>query len=272
MATLADLRKRLRGIQTICQLAGAMRTVSSAKLARINAATYAFSPYAQGCRDLLQASGAMIRPAANAANKTIVVLLSGNRGLCGSYHSELFSYFHSLTFAGETCIFTGGKMAAAHLRERGIAIEEEFQISDVPEYAQAEALTDRILSLYLSGAADRVLFVYSEAVNAMTQTPKCLELLPGDVPGETRDLLWLPDPATVQEGLAEFCLYSQVYYLLLRCAMGVQGATLSSMRSAYDNGRESAAELETAINRLRQTKVTASVIETSSGFLPRGGE
>ena len=48
--------------------------------------------------------------------------------------------------------------------------------------------------------------------------------------------------------------------------MGVQGATLSSMRSAYDNGMDSAAELERAINRLRQTKVTASVIETSSGL------
>ena len=60
MATLADLRKRLRGIQTICQLAGAMRTVSSAKLARINASAYAFSAYAQGCRELLEASGAVI--------------------------------------------------------------------------------------------------------------------------------------------------------------------------------------------------------------------
>ena len=272
MATLSDLRKRLRGIQTICQLAGAMRTVSSAKLARINAATYAFSPYAQGCRELLEMSGAGIRPAANAADKTLIVLLSGNRGLCGSYHSELFSFFRSLSVEGEACYIAGGRMAAAHLRDRGIDVEEEFHISDVPDYAEAEALTDRILSMYLSGAVGRVLFVYSEAVNTMTQTPKCLELLPGPAPREAQDLLWLPDPVTVQNGLAEFCLRSQVYYLLLRCAMGVQGATLSSMRSAYDNGRESAAELETAINRLRQTKVTASVIETSSGFWPKGEE
>ena len=72
--------------------------------------------------------------------------------------------------------------------------------------------------------------------------------------------------------LAEFCLRAQVYYLLIRSAMGVQGATLVSMRSAYDNGKESAAELETAINRLRQTQVTASVIETSSGLWPKGEE
>ncbi len=214
-----------------------------------------------------------MRPAADAAEKTLLILLSGNRGLCGSYHNELFTFFRSLDLTNDACFITGGKMAAAHLRERGIAIEEEFHISDVPEYAQAEALTDRILSMYISGAVNRVIIVYSEAVNAMTQTPRCLELLPGAAPGAAaNDLLWLPDPATVHEGLAEFCLRSQVYYLLLRCAMGVQSATLNSMRSAYDNGRESAAELETAINRLRQTKVTSSVIETSSGFWSKGEE
>ncbi len=269
MATLADLRKRLRGIQTICQLAGAMRTVSSAKLARLNATAYAFSAYAEGCRDLLRASGAVVSHAKSEEDKTLIVLLSGNRGLCGSYHNELFSYFHSLRESGDACIITGGKMAAAHMRERGIAVEHEFQISDVPEYAQAEALADHILSLYTSGKVSRVLFVYSDAVNAMTQTPGCKELLPGESGGEAQDLLWLPDPETVHEGLAEFCLHAQVYYLLIRSAMGVQGATLVSMRSAYDNGKESAAELETAINRLRQTQVTASVIETSSGQWPQ---
>ncbi len=266
MSTLASLRKRLRGIQTICQLAGAMRTVSSAKLARINSATYAFQAYAQGCRDLLKASGAVITPPSEGEKRTLIVLLSGNRGLCGSYHSELFAFYHTMPELADSYIVTGGKMAAAHLRERGTAVLEEFSISDVPEYSQAEALSDRILSMYLNGEVNRVLFVYSEAVNAMKQTPTCKELLPGENTDESQDLLWLPDPQTVHEGLAQFCLRSQVYYILLKSAMGVQGATLSSMRSAYDNGRESARELESQINRMRQTQVTASVIETSSGL------
>lgn len=266
MATLSDLRKRLRGIRTICQLAGAMRSVSSAKLARLNSAVYAFSPYAQGCRELQEASGAVIRPAAGAEERTLVVLLSGNRGLCGSYHNELFSFFHALPEAGDRVYFTAGHMAAAHLRERGLPAAEEFDISDVPEYSEAEVLADRIISMYTSGKVNRVEFVYSEALNAMTQKPKCLEMLPGESTATGEDLLWLPDPETVQEGLAEFCLRARVYYLLLRCAMGVQGATLTSMRSAYDNGMESASELEKEINRMRQTQVTSGVIETSAGF------
>ena len=266
MAMLADLRKRLRGIQTICQLAGAMRSVSSAKLARLNSAVYAFSSYAQGCRELQEASGAVIQPAAKEEEQTLLVLLSGNRGLCGSYHSELFSFLHSLPESGDALYFTGGNMAAAHLRERGISIAAEFAISDVPEYSEAEVLADRILSMYTSGKVNRVMIVYSEAVNAMVQKPCCLELLPGEKNVREQELLWLPDPDTVRAGLAEFCLRARVYYLLLRCAMGVQGATLSSMRSAYDNGMESAAELEKEINRMRQAQVTAGVIETSTGL------
>ena len=149
-------------------------------------------------------------------------------------------------------------------------ILEDFPVSDVPEYPQAEALADRIMELYTGGVVSRVLFVYSEAVNAMRQEPRCLELLPGESLREEQELLWLPDLDTARRGLAETCLRARVYSLLLTCAQGVQAATLTSMRSAYDNGKKSASELETAINRQRQTQVTASVIETSSGFLPRG--
>ncbi len=266
MATLADLRKRLRGIQTICQLAGAMRSVSSAKLARLKNAVNSFRPYAQSCRELLEASGAVILPADGGKERTLIILLSGNRGLCGSYHNELFSFFRSLPESEDACFITGGNMAAIHLRERGIQIEASFQISDVPEFSQAEALSERILAMYTSGLVSRVLVVYSEAVNAMKQTPKCLELLPGEASGKEQELILVPDAETAHQGLAEFCLRAQVYYLLLNSAMGVQGATLSSMRSAYDNGKATAGELETAINRLRQSKVTTSVIETSTGF------
>jgi F-type H+-transporting ATPase subunit gamma len=266
MATLTDLRKRLRGVQTICQLAGAMRTVSSAKLNQLNAVTARFIPYAQGCRELLAASGAVLPPAGGGDGKTLVILLSGNRGLCGSYHNELFAYFRSLLEPEGQLYLPCGKMAAAWCRDKGIPVLEEMAVPDVPEFSQAETLADKALELYASGEVSRVLFVYGEAVNALRQEPRCVELLPGEGSGEASEALWIPDLPTAQAGLLEFCLRAQVFSLLLKGAQGVQGATLVSMRSAYDNGKKSAAALETAINRLRQTQVTAGVIETSSGY------
>lgn len=267
MATLTDLKKRLRGVQTICQLAGAMRTVSSAKLARLSAASAAFDPYARACRELMEASGAVLA-SGEGAERTLVILLSGNRGLCGSYHNDLFAFFRSLAEPEGQDYIPCGRMAVSYFREKSIPALEVFSVSDVPLYAEAEALADRILALYAGGAYRRVLFVWGEGVNALRQEPRQLELLPGEAGGETGDLLWIPDPETGRAGLAEFCLRAQIYSLLLRGAAGVQGATLVSMRSAYDNGKKSAAALETAINRQRQTQVTSGVIETSSGFGP----
>ncbi len=267
MATLTDLKKRLRGVQTICQLAGAMRTVSSAKLARLSAASAAYAPYALACRELMEASGAVLSPA-KGADRTLVILLSGNRGLCGSYHNELFAFFRSLAEPEGQDYIACGRMASAFCREKGYPLLAAFPVSDVPLYAEGEALADRVLELYSGGRYSRVLFIWGEGVNALRQEPRQLELLPGNAGGETGELLWLPDPETGKAGLAEFCLRAQIYSLLLRGAAGVQGATLVSMRSAYDNGKKSAAALETAINRQRQTQVTAGVIETSSGFGP----
>ena len=267
MATLTDLKKRLRGVKTICQLAGAMRTVSSAKLSRLSAVNAAFLPYARGCRALLEASGAILPPG-EGADRTLVILLSGNRGLCGSYHNDLFAFFRSLAEPEGQEYIACGKMAAAYCREKGYPLLEAFPVSDVPLYAEAEALADRILALYSGGGIGRVLFVWGEGVNALRQEPRQLELLPGEGGGGTGDALWIPDRDTAAAGLVEFCLRAQIYSLLLRGATGVQGATLVSMRSAYDNGKKSAAALETAINRQRQTQVTSGVIETSSGFGP----
>ena len=267
MATLTDLKKRLRGVQTICQLAGAMRTVSSAKLSRLSAANAAFSPYARGCRELLEAAGAVLPPA-EGADRTLVILLSGNRGLCGSYHNDLFAFFRSLAEPEKQDYIACGKMAVNYFRERGIPLLESFPVSDVPLYAEAEALADRILALYAAGGIGRVLLVWGEGVTALRQETRQLELLPGEGGGEPGDHLWIPDRETAAAALAEFCLRAQIYSLLLRGAAGAQGATLVSMRSAYDNGKKSAAALETAINRQRQTQVTSGVIETSACFGP----
>ncbi len=266
MSTLTDLRKRLRGVRTICQLAGAMRTASSAKLARLSSVSAAYAAYASACRDLLAAAG--IQPPPEADKRTLMILLSGNRGLCGNYHNELFSYFRSLLEPEGQVYITCGAMAASYCRERGIPLLAEYAVSDVPDYSQGEALADRVLELYGSREVSRVCLVYGEAVNALIQQPRCVELLPGAEAGKAEDALWFPDLPTARAGLLDFCLRAEIYSLLLKAAQGVQGATLVSMRSAYDNGNKSAAALETAINRMRQSQVTAGVIETSSGLLP----
>lgn len=82
--------------------------------------------------------------------------------------------------------------------------------------------------------------------------------------------LYLPSPCGHGARLALTCLNNEVFAAALDNASGAQAATLMAMRSACDSATESAAKLETTINRRRQADVTASVIEIASGNLQQG--
>ena len=275
MAGLQELRKRLRSIRSTGQLAGAMRTAATAKYARLNRVRGTFSPYAQACETMLHHLGGagIPRKTEEIRHRDAVVLMSSNRGLCGGFNAELFRFFSQREESGgEPLLFVCGRKAAAWLREQGRKAEE-FPVSDIPDYQEVKALSDRLRELYVSGEAERILVVYQSFHNMLTQTPAERQILPEPRAAETKDdgsLLYLPDRETIGAQLAVSCMDTAMYNLALENAAGAQAATLVAMRSACDNAEASAAKLEITINRRRQADVTASVIETAAGNLQQG--
>lgn len=279
MASLQELRKRLRSIRSTGQLAGAMRTAASAKLARISKVRGEFSAYASASRNMLQVmGGAGVRPASEkVSTRECIVILGGNRGLCGGFNAELMRFLDErLAERKDPFLLVAGRRAASYLKERG-ALYEEFAISDVPDYQEVKPLAERARDLYVSGEAARVFVIWQRYQNMLTQTPTERRLLPegndGEQSGEPlpdEDLLWLPDKETIGQQLAENCFDAQIYDLVLENAVGAQAATLMAMRSACDNAETAASELEVLINRCRQADVTSGVIETASGSIQQG--
>ena len=268
MAGLRELRKRLRSIKTTGQIAMAMRTAATAKYSRVNQVRAAFTPYSEGCRSVLASLGGEgIRGAENATERDCVVLISGNRGLCGGFHAELFRYAEGyLAESGaKPLLLAVGKKAAGFFHERGLE-EECFELSDIPSFEETKKLSDRLLQIYREGEAQRIVVIYQHFHNMLTQTPGSEVLLPapGEEARETEGV-YLPDRESIAERLALLCFESAVYEIALTSASGAQAATLMAMRSACDNAEESAQKLEITINRRRQAEVTAGVIETASG-------
>lgn len=275
MASLQELRKRLRSIQTTGQLAGAMRTAATAKYARLGKVREGYAPYAEACRGMrAQLGGAGLPRPADSRERDCLVVMSGNRGMCGGFNAELMRCLsRELAGRDDPIVLVCGKKAAAHLREWGTAFEEH-NLSDVPAYDETRALTDRILALYASGEAARVFVVYQSFQNMLTQTPAVRQLLPetdaADADEADDTLLYLPDRETIARRLAETCLAAQVYETALENAVGAQAATVMAMRSACDNASAAAAELDILINRRRQAEITSGVIETASGMNQQG--
>ena len=274
MASLQELRKRLRSIQSTGQLAGAMRTAATAKYAKVGRVRDEFTAYAGACGDMLRLLGSigLERRTTTPAPRDCLVVLSGNRGLCGGFNAELLRFLEEeLRQRKDPVLLVCGRKAAQFLRERGTAFEE-FPLSDVPTFDEIRPLAERLRELYVEGEVERVLVIYQSFRNMLTQTPAAVQLLPeAETDGEGSDApLYLPDRETILAQLSVNCVDARLFDLALENSAGAQAATIMAMRSACDNAAESAAELEITINRRRQAEVTSSVIETASGSIHQG--
>lgn len=269
MATLRELKKRLGSVKTTGQLAGAMKTVSSAKFSKISSLSANFKKYSAVC-DVVSKNGSSygVNPSPDAPEeRKAFVVLSGNRGLCGGYNAELFSLLASELKECEIPyhIIPCGKTAVNYCKEKKIPVLHEFVFPDIPSSDDSRALSDYISEIWEKGSVTEVVFIYQRQVNTLTRIPEVIKILPADPPEEFAEVetLFIPDKKTVDGILSKFAFETKIRSLVLECASGVQAATLLAMRSASDNAEKTTLALETEINRKRQSDVTSSVIETS---------
>lgn len=279
MASLRELKKRLKSVEATGQLAGAMRTVSAAKYSRLGKQHAVYREYADACSAFTQALPSLTEscfPLLHPEAPALYVLPASNRGLCGGYNSELFNYFRQY-LAEDTArnflVLPCGKPAASFVRENAYPLDQELTLPDIPSFADCLPLMNRILDLYRSGAVSSVDFFYQKHINMLTQQPtreRVLGQTAAETETDTDSFLYFPDRKQVEKTAALTVLTARIYALLLETATGSQAATLLAMRSAYDNAEDSASELSLRISRIRQAAVTNSVIEISSEALREG--
>ncbi len=278
MAGMRELKKHLKSVNTTGQLAGAMKTVSSAKFSKLSTAYASYSEYANACSEIIALFGTSlgkILPCKNPDAPECYVIIASNRGLCGGYNTALLSYsdeiITELNQSGKNYkIITVNKIAEAYCREHGIKIEKSFILPDVPDYQSTEPIRAYLTENYTNGTFSGVSFIYERYKNTLTQIPTLKKILPLTSGGEENqttpapDAYFIPDKTAVMKNACMTCLNSTVYSLLLEAATGAQAATLMAMREASDNANDTSAAIELEISRKRQSEVTSSVIETYS--------
>lgn len=273
MAGLAQLKKRLRGVELSGQLAGAMKTVASAKFARLNKRYTTYRRYAEELELLLRRCGGVLPPALTGEPKErrCYLVLGYNRGFCGGYNAELHAFADRVLGRDPGAVlFVSGKAAVAHFAEKKQEIERQFVLPDIPDTTDCREMLEAVLAVYLSGEVSAVHILRQRYVNTLTQTPEELQLLPikGEwEPGALPEWLLLPDRETVFAGLWRRAMEAELYGAVLETAIGAQASTLTAMRTASDNAAKTAEKLENEINKKRQSAVTSGVIETASGAL-----
>ena len=267
MPAIQSLKKQLRGIRSTQKLTKAMKTISTVKFSQLNGIYAGYAEYGDQCRKIFRRFGTGLLDAVREADSTappVVIVIASNKGLCGNFNAEILNYARdTLPQFDAARLVACGKKAVSYFSGKGIPVEKACIFSDIPTYGESSALLDEILEWRSAGKASRVYVIYPEYVNMMNQSPVMIELFSAD-PAENGDLtLFVPDRDAVVQGTAKTVFHAMFYKLVLESALGAQAATLLTMRSAFDTATEYCAQLEGQINRMRQSAVTADVIETS---------
>lgn len=272
MPAIQVLKKKLRGIQSTQKISKAMKTISSIKISQLTTVYNNYNEYGSQCEKLYEEYksdllGAL--PPMNENAPVCYIVIASNKGLCGGFNSDLLKFADEEIENSEKehILIAVGKQAITYFSNKHRSFENSFVFGDIPDYREVKDLLNYIIDLRQSQKISSVKVIYQKYTNMMKQTPSIQELFcDDDAQKANSGTLLMPDKQMVIENVAPVVFQSIFYKLLLEVALGANASTLMTMRSAYDTATEYCAQLESEINRQRQSAVTADVLETASEF------
>lgn len=282
MANIRAIRTRIKSIESTRQITRTMRMVAAAKLTKTQRSFDALRSYASASRGMLErlgGAGSDAEPLLSrheTDDRLVYVLIVGNRGLCGTYNNALLKALEELAAAerelpggGEKqiALVVCGRWGREQLAALGLPVLRRFDVSDVPEAAEARELADYLQQLYLGGEADRIVLVHQDFRSVLQQVPTARTLLPLELPegGDAADVIYEPDAPSLLHALLEQTLLGSVQAALLEARAAEHAARMTAMAAASDNTDELIAELSLKLNRARQAAITTEIAEISGG-------
>jgi F-type H+-transporting ATPase subunit gamma len=281
MATLRDIRRRIRSVESTQKITRAMKLVAAAKLRRAQERVLSARPYAMKMAELL--SG-LVRRAEGEAHPLLVrrpatrkrlVIITADKGLCGAFNSNILRA--SLAFLreqGETSVtlVVVGKKARDFYRRRPYEIKSEMLgFFDRLAYSHAQELAGGLMQEYLAGEVDEVQLMYNEFRSVAVQRVKREQLLPiepaeaageGEAPG---DYIYEPSPEAILAALLPRHVTTQVYRALMESVAGEYGARMTAMEAATKNAKEMIGVLTIQYNKARQERITKELLDIVGG-------
>ena len=290
MATVQDIKRRLRSVRNTRKITKAMELVAAAKLRRAEGRIAALRPYAERMRELMigtaratPARGFPLLAERDSIPSVAILPLTGDRGLAGAFNAQIVRRALQLerevrAEGADVRWLVVGKKGRSTLRFRRYQVEQAWvDFTDRPVYADAVAISKKLADLFVDGEVDRVVVVYNHYVSPLTQTVSVEDVLP--IPRTLLeeeeksayeialegDFIYEPEPEEILERLLPTYLETTVYRALLESAASEHGARMTAMRNASRNAGELIESLTLDMNRARQSEITQEILEVVAG-------
>ena len=286
MASLIDIRRRLRSLKNTQQITRAMKMVAAAKLRRAQDRAIAARPYAKLLREVLASVSARVTEAkhpllaSREEKRVILLVVAGDRGLAGAFNANVQRAV--LTLLAEkrgwesVTVLPIGKKAVDYWKRRAklLAPKSYPGIFAKGEYAHAREIAGYLAEEFSQDRADAVYLVANEFKSVIAQTIRVEKVLPIER-GQTAvteaseerlaDFIYEPDPQTILARLLPRYLEFVIFRMLIESAAAEHAARMTAMDSASRNAGDLIDSLTLTYNRARQARITKELIEIVSG-------
>lgn len=287
MANLKAIRRRIKSVQATQKITRAMRMVAAAKVRRAQARVLAARPFTTAVVKMLREAVTDIDPIDlndlpllinRPVKKVALIVLSSDRGLCGSYNSTIFR--EAMTRIQElkaeekeVALITVGMKAAAFFKSIKIEKLKTYTLLPaIPTVQEAKLIADQACVLFLDGKIDAVEIVGTHFINMLTSNVVNTKFLPVPLPEKSQDQgikpLRLFEPSVTEvmkEQLLPKYVENVIYQGLLEASAAELAARMNAMTNASNNARDLILSLTLSYNKARQASITQELLEIVGG-------
>ena len=280
MLGLKEIKQRIKGVTNIRQITKAMEMVAINRVRKSEIRMMNSRPYAENINKLLRRLSltgeekSRYFDANEAPKSTKIVLITSDRGLCGSYNANAIQEtvnFIKKQHAKNVSLYLMGKKGNLFFRNRGYKIDKFHPVSvEKLTSAHISELANELIVEFEDGKFDELFIVFTKFITLSKNRPTIMKLLPIekiDSKEETKrvDYIFEPSCDEILKRLIPKYILSQVYSTILESLTSESGARMVAMKAASENAEEIIGDLKRSYNRARQEAITSELLEIISG-------
>ncbi|MEO8041624.1 MAG: ATP synthase F1 subunit gamma [Acidobacteriota bacterium] len=288
MASLLDMRRRIKSVKNTQQITKAMKMVAAAKLKRAQDRVIASRPFAQKMSEVLGGLSAKVADEfshplldARGDEKYLIVLVSADKGLAGAFNANVIKAAQAFlrdNAAKSAEMIPVGRKGRDFFKRREIVFKDEYiglTGSGSANHADAMEIARNIIKTFTDDTSiDKVFLIYTEFKTVLSQKPVIEQILPipridrgeeGEAAGAQAEYIYEQPAAEIFGKLLPKQVETQLYKSLLESVASEQGSRMTAMDSASKNAGELIDSLTLNMNRIRQAAITKEIIEVVSG-------
>jgi len=285
MASLQDIRRRIRSVKNTQQVTKAMKMISAVKLRKTQERLLSARPFVTALHEAVGQVTARIGPDTTIISNSLalaflspseekkihLVAIAGDKGLCGGFNTNLLKTVESFfkKHPGGIVKFDAvGKRAAEWAKKTGIQVSFEAVSLTPDDFSKtARDIAERTIQGCAKGEIDALYLIYNHFNSAVSQAPIEVRVFPPNEKPEATGVEHLlePDPETVLCSLLPYYVETEIYRAMLESSTSEHAARMAAMDKATSNANEMIDKLTLHMNKVRQAAITNQIIEVVSG-------